>query len=578
MKNIKLYILCAVFALGVVSCQKEGDIDSTHELGFSAAPKSVSEESIFTRGTPIALAGYIPSVGVFGYYTGDGATNTWAANGTTATPNFLNNRAIINSSFASGTPSWSYANPVYWPDAMTANVSFFAYSPYATGLAGNGIEIVSTTGIPVLKYTVPSDCANQPDLMVAPLRNDLNQGNGVHVSFAMKHALTSILFKAAGQGETITKIELTGVKTSGILTTAANGTFSWSDLGGASLLNPKYSQPALTSTAAQLTDADGYLMMIPQTLDANAKLTITVSKDGIDRDVIFKLSGSWVAGETVSYSINVRPDVVEFAMSNIVFDGTKYTFAEDVAALSSKGINANSQGLSFMWGSLIGISGSTAAYDPNTHIPFKTLPGYTGTALAGIDWNSIPYYNEDEIPPNYDQNHDVFSSVYPTVGYDAASGKGDICRYISDQGWVTGSWRMPTSKEMSAYYSTGTINLSNNPSNQGFYGLKFGVFGSASPSLHNGKDVITSGYYFGPGVTTNGSTTLTNNMIVSVPAAGFRNSTDAILLDAGTSGFYWSSSARSNYQGGYLGFTSQFIVQAGVNDRTYAFPVRCVRQ
>lgn len=259
-----------------------------------------------TRGMPILSATDIPDMGVFGYYTGNGVVNNWAAKGATAAPNFMNNVQVTNSA---GT--WSYANTVYWPTAADANVTFFAYSPYAS--VTNGISVSAATGIPSISYTVPTNCSDQPDLMVSALVQDRNQSNNgtAPVTFQMKHALACIGFKATGNGEEITLIKVTGVKTSGILTVAADGMPTW-DISGATSGDFEATVDggiALDPSSQLINSGGGYLMMIPQTLPAGAKLVIGVN-DGRS-DVEFDLGGlTWAAGQRINYSLEITPDAI----------------------------------------------------------------------------------------------------------------------------------------------------------------------------------------------------------------------------------------------------------------------------
>ena len=219
METFKYIFVCLAASILAVSCTKteEPTGGGNNEIRFATA-----DENIWTRGMPVTSNADIPDMGVFGYYTGNGTTNNWAAHGATAQPGFMNNVQINHTGGI-----WSYDDPVNWPQAADANVSFFAYSPYAT--AANGITMNASTGIPSITYTVPTNCSDQPDLMVSALlkdRNRINNGSSP-VNFEMRHALTCIGFKASGNGERITKITAKGVKISGVLTVAEDGTPSW---------------------------------------------------------------------------------------------------------------------------------------------------------------------------------------------------------------------------------------------------------------------------------------------------------------------------------------------------------------
>ena len=326
MRRIGFTILCLVVIWGVTSCEDEQFPDSGQAISFA----SLSEQLV-TRGTPIDANADIPNMGVFAYYTGNGLSNNWAAQGATATPAFMNNVQVTNNSGA-----WSYANPVYWPAANDANVSFFAYSPYATGNMGNGITVNISTGIPTITYTVPTSCAAQPDLMVSVLKNDLNKTTGSPVvSFAMSHALTSVGFKAAGNGEEITGIKITEVHTSGTLTTAADGTFAWS-ASGTGNFEAIPNGATLDGTSADVIEANGYLMMIPQTLGANSRLILTLSDNS---EVEFDISGhTWAPGSKVIYNIELSSeDILIVTESLLTYNNNSSSQTFTVTSTSGSG-------------------------------------------------------------------------------------------------------------------------------------------------------------------------------------------------------------------------------------------------
>jgi hypothetical protein len=85
----------------------------------------------------------------------------------------------------------------------------------------------------------------------------------------------------------------------------------------------------------------------------------------------------------------------------------------------------------------------------------------SGKYTIGATTNSIIYsatgnYN---LPNNFtltpvgdeSEEDDAFATYNNNTGFDASLNKGDICRYITAQGWVSrGSWRLPTVAEWEA--------------------------------------------------------------------------------------------------------------------------------
>lgn len=141
-------------------------------------------------------------------------------------------------------------------------------------------------------------------------RNKTNNGSAP-VNFQMRHALTCIGFKASGNGQQIIKLEIQGVKIDGILTTNADGTFSW-NIASSSTGNFEATVDTdvyLDPSSQLVNTGGGYLMMIPQTLPTGARLIVGVD-DGRP-DVEFDLSGiTWSPGQRINYSLSVSPDAI----------------------------------------------------------------------------------------------------------------------------------------------------------------------------------------------------------------------------------------------------------------------------
>ena len=272
-------------------------------IGFTT---SVVETDLVSRGTPITAAASLTNMGVFCYPTG---FNSWATAGTSATPTLMNNLLFTQSG-----GKWSSSPAVGWgADVSVAQkFTFFGYTPQAT--AANGLSVLSTTGTPKLRYTVPTTIGDQPDLMIAASK-DIHPTSG-QVPLAYKHALTCLAFNVKGAGgEKITAIKVKGVRVTGDLTWAADGTPVWSNLGAAT--STTYSvglKDGLVNVTTSYQDAlatDGYLMMIPQTLASGAQLVVSIEGKA---DKVFDLTNqtttTWTAGQRLTYNISLQPPVI----------------------------------------------------------------------------------------------------------------------------------------------------------------------------------------------------------------------------------------------------------------------------
>lgn len=299
MKVVSYALLCLIALISVSGCRDADTFMPEHRsIAFS-----VSDETQSTRGVPVTSVSGIPDIVLYGYYTGNGNSNKWDATESGARPDFIDGMLLTN---REGELYPEY--PVYWPASPDANVTFFAYSPAAG--PENGLVVNAEAGIPSFFYTVPPRCEDQPDLMVSALKKDMNRNDGTGVHFTMRHVLTCIGFKVFGQGERITGIRITDVVTSGTLTVSAEGIPLW-DTGESATgaFEAIVAEDVTADDSVRLANTgEGYLMMIPQRLAADARLIIGI--EGRE-DVEFAIGGmNWSAGQRINYTIGIRPDAV----------------------------------------------------------------------------------------------------------------------------------------------------------------------------------------------------------------------------------------------------------------------------
>ena len=290
-------ILCLLAAF-LSACHSVAEMDKIYDN--KPVRFTVESKEAFTRGTPLTSINQVADMGVFAYYTGSGANN-WSNKGQNALPNFMDNIKVSNKGVNTGTDNWLYEHQLYWPDSDEDNITFFAYSPFVS--SENGITIKETEGGVKLTYTVPSECANQPDLMLATPLKDLNRTHDGAVNFDMQHALTCIGFSATGSYITIKSIKITNVCTTGdVYINPSTNELVWETGTTQGSFDAIPNSAELTNTTQDIITANGYLMMIPQTLPDNAVLIITDSEGEVKT---FNLSGQvWKAGQRVKYNFN----------------------------------------------------------------------------------------------------------------------------------------------------------------------------------------------------------------------------------------------------------------------------------
>ena len=266
----------------------------------------------------------------------------------------------------------------------------------------------------------------------------------------------------------------------------------------------------------------------------------------------------------------------QFARSNIVWDATnnKLTFA--VTEADNATIPANSQGVFFKWGSLVAVSPVGANYASSQIL-------FSPSGTTNYTWANIPYISETTGKfGTHGTDEDDFAgydggSNTNGPGFNASTNKGDICRYISDRGWVQGKWRLPTSDEQQALINEVT-SVSNN-----------GGFGNITGAPNTGNNAhgfwqVPSGRWLGAGAaadaarnTGKAAELVPGSSSVYFPAGGYRDYSSGNTDHAGGDGYSWSASSNTTALAYSLNVYSG-IASWISNNRNYGFAVRCLRE
>lgn len=157
-----------------------------------------------------------------------------------------------------------------------------------------------------IRYTANTDLSKQPDLIVAKSESNAFTSSTANkaVGLSFSHALTAITFSISADmiPGTVKSITVSGVY--------GQGDYDFSNASWASLATP--STYAITLNASvkageskALTGKTSALMMIPQNLGANAKVSMVFNDGSKDKTVTFSLNGtSWTAGKHITYVLS----------------------------------------------------------------------------------------------------------------------------------------------------------------------------------------------------------------------------------------------------------------------------------
>lgn len=337
-------MVAGILLLSLASCVKseihDGGMSDVPMMFSTYASRSTSgtkaDGSYVAPGTTVlpsdssfgVMAYYQP--GTIGSYTGiwaDQATKLWK-------PDFMFNEEVT----FDGT-NYSYSPLRYWPANDENTVSFWAYYPYSAWAEDNSKSLkffesdgttrytaASTTGLPVVKYTVASDPADQQDIMFdAFTKKNMTYAScdpvDGTVDLTFKHALALVEFQVVeGTGAEVSSFSVTNLYRSGTCSTLP--AISWTGQGD----KTDFSVASLSLSGSTTVCT---LLIMPQTVRADAEVSITYDihfasydPDHPDDIIYAGNSGSallstagiteWEAGKHYIYKISAGFERIEF--------------------------------------------------------------------------------------------------------------------------------------------------------------------------------------------------------------------------------------------------------------------------
>lgn len=392
-KNFKFFAMAAFAALtmvGMSSCSNDEDVagaagiseDGKAMMGFTA-----NQDGSIAKGTATTAANFLSRINdfqVLGYYS-DGS-GKYVGDALTPAAGI-----VID---GDGHGAWTYHTPAeqqYWP---SGNLDFQAVTPSAD--ASFALANTVDEGHPrlVANVTVPNTVADQKDIMFASAAGINNAATGAPVSLTFKHALSQVVFSGKVANPTITavvsEITVCNIHNTGTVgyasdlttlsaaaTGAANENFSVGLIEGADAAATTAARTMTSTTAQNLTNTDGALMMIPQTQAA-------WTHDG-DEKTIANATGSYLKikckvqdNNSGTWLIGAASGANEFEYVYIPFD------------LSNPGAPAPNKswelGKKYTYTLIFG--NGAGGYDENGD-PLTNMVPITYTVAAAEDWTAV---------------------------------------------------------------------------------------------------------------------------------------------------------------------------------------------
>jgi hypothetical protein len=322
----KSFLLAAIAAIAMSSCSHDEGVDNNTSQKSIAFGTFVEKA---TKGTPVTGTAY-PADGQFyvmGYQTTGDITSA-------AAPGFMMQNVTHTGSL------YNYFPVRYWPSNGDV-VSFYAIHPASLVSSVTPATAVGT-GFPKVSFTVDSDPIKQVDLMMAAVPNQLPSASAVN--FAFDHKLTKIGFTAKLAADYSLNGTYIRVKSIDLINVASTADFEFDPAAiatngikqNASTSFATYSLDAAkhfvnngsvtSTTAAQLNEANSYLLMVPSdytalTSTAAVKVTYIISyADGTSTEVNttkklcdLATGNNWLTGGSISYNLTITLNAVSFS-------------------------------------------------------------------------------------------------------------------------------------------------------------------------------------------------------------------------------------------------------------------------
>ena len=353
-KFLAMAAIAAMTTISFTSCSNDDDasanaqkanvLNSDGKIGYNVT----QDGAVGTRGIATTAENFLSRINdfqVLGYYT-DGSGKYVGDVSTPAAG------IVID---GDGAGNWGYhtaSELQYWP---SGNLDFQAITPSAD----DSFTLVNTVDnstagkvYPRLtaNVTVPAAVANQKDIMFASAANVNNAETGTAVGLTFKHALSQVVFSGKVANPTITAVvsEITvcnvhgagnvGFRASTTSISAAatddpESSFSVGLIEGADADATTAARTMTSTTAQNLTNGNGALMMIPQTQVAwthaapeKAIADATGSYLKIKCKVKDNNSGTWLIG-AASGANEFEYVYVPFDLTTVAWEvGKKYTY------------------------------------------------------------------------------------------------------------------------------------------------------------------------------------------------------------------------------------------------------------
>ena len=282
MKDLLKHTIACRIAGCLVSCNSTVDdgLDTSRAITFTP---SADTRAVVTGSADMG------DFQVWGWYGGDGTT----------VPNNVFNGTVVYKD-----AGWNYTDGVrYWKAGETYN--FYAVYPVNVGTCE------SDGTITVTNFDCSKTGADAVDLMTATATGE--GSNPAPVALTFNHLLSKVNIVATVEGGnvTVTDITFAGMVTQGDYSSQAGWTTHATATGSFTS-----SEKVINATGVDLL---GDLLLIPQTVNNQFKITVNYTLDGVvqtPKEITLPTSiAQWQAGQSYKYTLTFKGDNIIFTVN-----------------------------------------------------------------------------------------------------------------------------------------------------------------------------------------------------------------------------------------------------------------------
>lgn len=252
---------------------------------------SSADQQMVTRATPVTKENFYDTFHVVAY---------WWKSGELADEFYMD--ADVTKT---GDNTWSCADTYFWP-GTGHTLQFCAWAPKDAGF-------VAFPKIPAyveLDYTVPTDVAEQQDIVVANT-DEIAGDHNAAVPLTFSHIFTAVRFEVGSQIQAgaIKSVALKGVSNKGTYNFINNDWTVEQEVTDDFTQELNHTTTGSETAGSEITDASHTFMMLPQRLPDGATVEVVFADaSGAERTLSASIAGMWPQGQTVTYRISITPE------------------------------------------------------------------------------------------------------------------------------------------------------------------------------------------------------------------------------------------------------------------------------